>query len=131
MSGCYNVPIDKISNKFLWKLKILLRIKVFEWYLHKGVVLTKDNLAKRNWHGSKKCVFCHHDETIKHLFFQYCFARSIWPVIQVASALFPPCSITNIFGNWLMEWTVGLKSILGWERLPLFGLYGYVEIIKC
>jgi hypothetical protein len=44
----------------------------------------------------KKCVFCHYNETIKHLFFQCHFARSIWPVIQVASTLFPPCSITNI-----------------------------------
>jgi hypothetical protein len=51
-----DVPVDKISNK-LWKLKILLRIKVSRWYLRKGVVLTKDNLAKRNWHGSRKCVF--------------------------------------------------------------------------
>jgi hypothetical protein len=65
------------------------------------VVLTRDNLAKRNWHGSKKCVFCYQDETIKHLFFQCRLARSIWSVIQVASNLFPPRSITNIFGNWL------------------------------
>jgi hypothetical protein len=50
--------------------------------------------------GSKKCVFCHQDKTIKHLFFQCRFARSIWSVIQVASTMFPPCSITNIFGNW-------------------------------
>jgi hypothetical protein len=28
-------------------------------------------------------------------------ARSIWSFIQVASTLFPPCSIANIFGNWL------------------------------
>jgi hypothetical protein len=98
-----DVPIDKISNDKLWKLKIPLRIKVFGWYLRKGVVLTKDNLAKRNWHGSKKCVFCHQDETIKHLFFQCRLARSIWSVIQVASTLFPPRSITNIFGNWLKK----------------------------
>jgi hypothetical protein len=37
----------------------------------------KDNLVKQNWHGSKKCVFCHQDETIKHLFFQCRLARSI------------------------------------------------------
>jgi hypothetical protein len=30
-----------------------------------------------------------------------------------------------------MELIIGLKSILGWERLPLFGRYGYVEMIKC
>jgi hypothetical protein len=52
-----HVPIDKVSNDKLWKLKLPLRIKVFGWYLRKGVILTKDNLAKRNWHGSKRCVF--------------------------------------------------------------------------
>jgi hypothetical protein len=96
-----DVPIDKVSNGKLWKLKISLQIKVFGWCLCKGFVLKKDNLAKRNWHESKKCVFCHQDETIKHLFFQCRFTRSIWSVIQVASTLFPPCNITNIFGNWL------------------------------
>ena len=45
--------------------------------------------------------FCHQDETIKHLFFHYKFARSIWLVIQVASSLYPLCSVANIFGNWL------------------------------
>lgn len=49
----------------------------------------------------KKCVFCHHDETIKHLFFECAFARSIWSVIQIGSTLYPPCSVANIFGNWL------------------------------
>jgi hypothetical protein len=96
-----HVPIDKVSNDKLWKLKLPLRIKVFGWYLRKGVVLTKDNLAKRNWHRSKRYVFYHHDETIKHLFFQCRFARTIWLVIQVASILFPPLSIINIFENWL------------------------------
>jgi hypothetical protein len=30
-----------------------------------------------------------------------------------------------------MALIIGLKSILGWERLPLFGRYGYVEMIMC
>uniref|UniRef100_A0A453HTB0 Reverse transcriptase zinc-binding domain-containing protein n=1 Tax=Aegilops tauschii subsp. strangulata TaxID=200361 RepID=A0A453HTB0_AEGTS len=70
-------------------------------YLLRGVILTKDNLIKRNWHGSTQCVFCPHDETIKHLFFQCKLAHSTWPVIQIASGLYPPCSVANIFGNWL------------------------------
>ena len=57
--------------------------------------------AKQNWQGSKSCMFCHQNETIKHLFFQCRFARSIWSIIQVASNLYPPRSVTNIFGNWL------------------------------
>jgi hypothetical protein len=98
-----DVPIDKSDNDKLWKLKLPLCVKVFGWYLQKGVILIKDNLARRNWHGSKKCVFCHHDEAIKHLFFQCQFARSIWPVIQLASTLYQPPSVANIFGNWLNE----------------------------
>ena len=82
-------------------MKIPLKNKIFAWYLRRGVILTKDNLIKRNWHGSLQCIFCHHDETIKHLFFQCKLARSIWSVIQIASGLYPPCSVANVFGNWL------------------------------
>jgi len=38
------------TNKKIWKLKIPLKIKIFLWYLKWGVILTKDNLARRNWH---------------------------------------------------------------------------------
>ena len=90
-----------LYNKSIWKMKIPLKTKIFAWYLRRGVILTKHNLAKRNWHGCKKCVFCHHDETIKHLFFQCRFAHSIWSTIQIGSTLYPPRSVANIFGNWL------------------------------
>jgi len=74
-----DVPVD--NNKKIWKMKIPLKTKVFAWYLRRGVILTKDNLAKRNWHGSKQCVFCHKDETIKHLFFECKFTSSTWSII--------------------------------------------------
>jgi hypothetical protein len=58
-------------------MKIPLEAKVFAGYLRKGqVILTKDNLVKRN-RIEVKCVFCYRDETIKHLFFRCKFARSI------------------------------------------------------
>jgi hypothetical protein len=94
-----DVPVN--HNKKIWKLKIPLKTKVFGWYLHRGVILTKHNLVKQNWHGSSQRVFCHQDEMINHLFFHYRFARSIWSLIQVASTLYPPTSVANIFGNWL------------------------------
>ena len=78
-----------------------LKNKIFMWYLRRGVVLTKDNLARRNWKGSRKCSFCTHDETIKHLFFQCKFARSTWSIIQIASNLYLPTSVANIFDHWL------------------------------
>jgi hypothetical protein len=89
------------NNNKLWKMKIPLKIKDFGWYLRKGVILTNDNLPKKNCNGSKKSVFCLQDETIKHLLFQYRFSRSIWSIIQLASDLYPPHSVTNIIGNWI------------------------------
>jgi hypothetical protein len=38
-----NVPVD---NKKMLEFKNPFKIKVFGWYLRKGVILTKDNLAK-------------------------------------------------------------------------------------
>ena len=43
---------------------------VFMWYLKRGVLLTKDNLARRNWTESGVCSFCNREESIQHLFFQ-------------------------------------------------------------
>jgi hypothetical protein len=56
-------------NMMLWKMKVPLRIKIFLRYLKHGVVRTKDNLARWNWHGNMLCVFCSHPESIQHLFF--------------------------------------------------------------
>jgi hypothetical protein len=88
-----------LDNKKILKMKIPLKNKKIAWYLRRGVILTKDNLIKQNWHGSKTYVFCSQDETIKHLFFQCNFARSIWSIIQAASGLYPLTSTSNIFGN--------------------------------
>ena len=36
-------------SKHVWKVKVTLKIKVFMWFVHKQVILTKDNLTKHNW----------------------------------------------------------------------------------
>ena len=33
------------THKLIWKLKVPLKIKIFFWFLRRGVVLPKDNLA--------------------------------------------------------------------------------------
>jgi hypothetical protein len=105
MASMYNALIlsdlPVCDNKKIWKMKIPLKNKTFAWHLRWGVILTKDNFIKQNWHGSKTCVFCTHDEMIKHLFFQCNFAYSIWSVIQAASGLYPPTSIINVSRNWV------------------------------
>ena len=88
-------------NKPLWKLKLPLKIKVFLWLIHRGVILTKDNLAKRNWHGRMKCCYCSNNETIQHLFFECHNARLIWRIIQTSFGLQKPNNIIHMFGSWL------------------------------
>ncbi|WVZ53298.1 hypothetical protein U9M48_004264 [Paspalum notatum var. saurae] len=99
-------------NKRLWSIKVLLKIKIFLWYLRKGIVLTKDNLAKRNWQGSKQCCFCHKDETIKHLFFECRFARAVWAIIHAAFGLAQPRSVSNMFGSWLVSFKKEFKPLV-------------------
>jgi hypothetical protein len=43
---------------FVTKFSRNLKIKIFVWHLLNGVILTKDNLVRRNWQGNKRCVFC-------------------------------------------------------------------------
>jgi hypothetical protein len=88
-------------RKYLWKLKIPLKIKKFMWFLHNKVLLTKDNLAKRNWKGCTKCCFCGDHETIEHLFIVCPFSKLLWRMVFFAFNLPPLANITNMFGNWL------------------------------
>ena len=92
-----NVRHDKV----IWRLKMPLKIKIFFWYLRRGVILTKDNLAKRNWGGSQKCVFCSQDETIQHLFFHCHYARFIWCVLHCTFGISILSSFDHIFNGCL------------------------------
>jgi hypothetical protein len=86
---------------YLWKLKFLLKIIFFMWFLNNKVVLTKDNLAKRNWHGCTKCCFCNSDEIVENLLISCPFARIVWRMVYFTYNIPPPTNITNMFGNWL------------------------------
>lgn len=67
----------------------------------KGVVLTKDNLPKRNWNGCKRCSSCLADETIQLLFFECKHARFLWGLVQICLGLQPPQNVKHMFNEWL------------------------------
>ena len=91
-------------NKALWKLKVPLKVKIFVWFLIKGVILTKDNFLKWNWKGDEKCYFCNNKETIQHLFFECHVARFIWRIAHIAFGLQPPRDMTSFFfQTWLQH----------------------------
>jgi hypothetical protein len=70
------------------------------WYPYKRVVLTKDNLAKCNWNGSKQCCFCCRDESIQHLFFNCFYARFMLGLVHISFGIQPPLNSTHLFGTW-------------------------------
>ncbi|WVZ61663.1 hypothetical protein U9M48_011501 [Paspalum notatum var. saurae] len=51
----------KVSQE-IWRTKIPLKTKIFMWYIKRGVLLTKDNLARRIWYGHQNEAgnFCFH-----------------------------------------------------------------------
>ena len=71
------------------------------WLLQRKVILTKDNLIKRNWTSCKKCAFCQSEETVEHLFISCPFTRHIWRLIHFTISISPPTSVANMFGHWL------------------------------
>jgi hypothetical protein len=100
----------------IWKLKVALKIRIFLWFLRRGVILTKDNLVKRNRQGSKLCCFYHHHETIQHLFFDCRLSRLVWAVIHTAFGLPKPCSVRHILGWWLMGLLINLNPLCYMEQ---------------
>jgi hypothetical protein len=93
--SCAFIPV---FNK-VWKIKLPLKIKVFLWFLQKGVTLTKSNLKRKNWKGSDKCCYCNCTETVDHLFFKCEFAKFIWRIIETATGLQAPLDSVQFFGQ--------------------------------
>jgi hypothetical protein len=71
-------------NKWIWKSKIPLKIKIFMWQLGQDALLTRENLKKRNWAGSPLCSFCNQVETNNHLFFTCHVSKVVWGILGVA-----------------------------------------------
>ena len=65
-----------------------------------GVILTKDNLARRIWNGSKVCCFFNKLETIQHLFFDCHYARFLWRAVHLVFGITHPTSVSHLFGGW-------------------------------
>jgi hypothetical protein len=84
----------------IWQIKVPSKIKIFLWYLKKGVILTKDNLVRRHWNGDTKCCFCHSPETIHHLFLDCLYAKFLWRAVHLFFGLTPPQSIDDLFSRW-------------------------------
>ena len=77
------VKIDVgFPHKYLWKIKIPAKIKMFLWLIARKSVATKENLIKKGWKEKQGCVYCGQNETIDHLFFTCSAAKLLWSLIK-------------------------------------------------
>ena len=72
----------KFPQKYLCKIKVPPKIKVFLWLVNKNSILTRDVLLKKGWKGGKECVFCGQDESIDHLMFTCSTASLLWSLVR-------------------------------------------------
>jgi hypothetical protein len=113
-------------NCWTWKAKIHLKIKILLWYLKNRVVLTKDNLVKRQWKGYTKCCFCTEQETIHTCFF-------ILPRLDLCGGLFvlhliaKPVDVGHLLRPWLTSFSNKQRNLVGWRHYV--GPYGSVGMI--
>jgi hypothetical protein len=92
----------KYVHKYLWKINVPLKIRVFMWFLHKKVLLTKDNLIRRKWQGNKKCCFCDYKETVQHLFIRISFSQNGVACYAHGFCYNTTNKYKKSFGNWLV-----------------------------
>lgn len=78
------------------------------WFVHNKVILTKDNLAKRRWEGSKRCCFCDQNEIIQHLFLKCPLAKLLRRMIHVAFMLVHQIVLIRYLG----------RGLIGWSQVP-------------
>jgi hypothetical protein len=104
---------NAVPYKFLWKVKIPLRIKTFIWLVLRKSILTKDNLIHRGGKCDAKCVFCGKDESIDHLLFLCPLARYMWNVVSFVMGI--PCHFINV-KDCLLVW---LKQFSGTKKRVL------------
>ena len=90
-----------VPYKFLWKVKIPLRVKTFLWLVLKKSILTRDVLLHRGGRCEAKCLFCGKNESIDHLFFLCPLTRYIWNVVSSSFGL--NCNFSSV-GQCISTW---------------------------
>ena len=105
--------VGSVPHRFLWKVKIPLRVKTFIWLILKKRILTRDVLLKRGGVCSKTCLFCGQDESINHIFFKCPLERYVWNIVSVATGLKCGFNDANFcLTDWLNGFRKSLKMIM-------------------
>jgi hypothetical protein len=90
------------------------------WLLEQRVVLTKENILKRNWQGNPDCYFCGAPESKDHLFFSCPIAKVAWDVVAF-------CFKQRTSHVTYDQYWVWIKARC-WEWQSFIGQFGKLEI---
>jgi hypothetical protein len=97
--------------RFIWKIKMPLKVKVFMWLVLKNCILTKDNLMRRGWTGNSQCHLCSSEENMSHLLFECTFVRFVWQMLVCAFGFVrPPESAADMLGVWIGSFPAPLRK---------------------
>jgi hypothetical protein len=108
----------------IWKAKLPEKIRIFVWLLAQGVVLTKDNMLKKNWARDPGCYFCGSLETNDHLFFQCPIAKVVWGYLPYAFNNETYLCHIMVFFPWIEKVLPGDRTSLFLALLLFGGQYG-------
>jgi hypothetical protein len=55
----------RFLRKYIWKIKVLDKMRISIWFLHQKVILNMDDIEKLNLNHCMECYFCDHNELLK------------------------------------------------------------------
>lgn len=134
-----------------WKMRSLLKVKIFVWLVLKNKVLTKDNLMKRGWSGDESCVFCLEDtETVNHLFavcsgttamfegllpnkrrYRYCLSvKEIWEATCSKRGVQGDRDLALISATWWVVWLEHNRRIFEKTKRSIGSLLSEIRSLK-
>ena len=91
----------------LWNWQLPLKVELFVWIMLKQRILTWENLNKRGFSGTSRCILCGiSEETMFHLFVECGFIKDIWQTISKDLNLVSPWEgfqMEDCFQKWLKK----------------------------
>jgi hypothetical protein len=68
-----------------------------------GVTLTKDNLARKNWHGIHLVPSIVRMKQFDTCFFDSLYAKFLWRAIYIVLGIRPPLDVFDLFHRWYKQ----------------------------
>ena len=112
-------PSTPLSWKWLWKLAIPSKIKIFIWRLLHGMLATGSELLRRKLTNDGSCIRCGETmESQEHLFRNCSWAANFWYISRMRILI-----TVEDRNSSLSDWIHKQKSILPTEGFQMFLLF--------